>query len=202
METNVMNEAANTMAKTMNGDIVNGPTKQIENVADNMVNNMANSMVNNMVNGMVNSMVDPEMPRPKVEVKTEPKPYKFKKLTSKDTFPLMRLFKKMNIKEVLNGVDSTMLGILTEETPANEIDTNNDSEMIKAGIGVVVLATNVLGQMGTCENEIYEVLSVASGLDKETIANFELDVFINMISDYIQLPEFKQVFRLVATFWK
>ena len=121
------------------------------------------------------------------------KPYEFRELCSKDIFPMFKILNKIGFKEFKNCFSSEdMKKAITEKSNVNEV-------------GMIVLldiAGIIIQNIGTCEDDIYEMLSSVSNLNKKQIQNLGMADFGEMITDFIQKPEFKDFFKVVSKLFK
>lgn len=114
----------------------------------------------------------------------EEKPYKFEHLKSTHLFAMIKLIKKVGIEnfkkllensEVMNSVFSK--GEKTEE------------QYTSIGLIVFDIAALVIDRLEVCEYELYELLAKTSNLSKEEIEQLQIEVFMEMIVDFIKKEE-------------
>lgn len=134
------------------------------------------------------------------------KAYEFRTLTSKDLFLIIKLVKKIGLDELakvfeMKNIKSIIdISLRTEET--EEAEYSNENEYI-VGLNIMLdVAQIIVERLDCCENEIYDLLSAASNLDKKQVQELDLDVFIEMIIDFVKLEDFQKLFTKVASLFK
>jgi hypothetical protein len=133
-----------------------------------------------------------------VEESSTVKPYTFRKFNSTDVFPMFQILGKIGINEFTKCFEKD--GI--KELIASFNGENEGIDSI-VGMSVILEAVNViLGNLPKCENEIYDVLSRTSNLNKIEVKNLDLAVFTEMIIDFVQKDDFKDFFKVVSRLFK
>lgn len=134
------------------------------------------------------------------------KAYEFRTLTSKDLFLIIKLVKKIGLDELakvfeMKNIKSIIdISLRTEE--AEEAEYSNENEYI-VGLNIMLdVAQIIVERLDCCENEIYDLLSAASNLNKKQVQELDLDVFIEMIIDFVKLEDFQKLFTKVASLFK
>lgn len=140
---------------------------------------------------------------------TEEKVYKFRKLTSKDLFLMIKLVKKIGINNVSKILDKDIIkkkiNELTQETneESNEETSKASISFEELGISIMFdLAQLIIERLEACKEEIYEILEKTSNLDKKQIEELEIDVFLEMIYDFVRKEEFIKLFQKAAYLFK
>lgn len=144
---------------------------------------------------------------------TEEKVYKFRKLTSKDLFLMIKFIKKIGINNISKILDKDIIKEkINELTQKSNEEANEETseETSKASIsfeelGISImfdLAQLIIERLEACEEEIYEILEKTSNLNKEQIEELEIDVFIEMIYDFVRKEEFIKLFQKAASLLK
>lgn len=130
----------------------------------------------------------------------EMKPYTFRKLTAVDIAPMCKVISKIGINEFGKcfGADSVK-SIISKST--NSKVKNKDSAVI--GFQVMIEIANVIiSHIPDCENEIFALLSDVTGLSIDTIKDFDIATFTQMLIDFVQKEEFKDFFGVVSKLLK
>lgn len=120
------------------------------------------------------------------------KTYTLRKLKADDTFLMLKLIKKIGIKEIKNCFESPDV----KEAIANGVD----GETNFAAVGMTValeIASLVVSNLADCREEVYMLLSALSGMKREEIAEMPLADFMGMIVEVIKKEEFRDFFQAV-----
>ena len=125
------------------------------------------------------------------------KPYTFRKLNSTDLFPMIKLITKIGIDELTEVFEGdTIKGIVESVTKKEE---NVSGKEIVVGVGVALkLVNKIMEHIPYCETEIYTLLSRVSGMDVEQIKVLDIDVFMEMILDFVMKDEFRDFFKAAS----
>lgn len=136
------------------------------------------------------------------ETVEEVKPYTFRRLSSTDVFLMFRIISKIGVNEFTTcfGKDSV---INTIKNMTDEQKQSDDGAMI-ATVSVMLEAANViLGNIGKCEREIYQMLANTSNLTIDEItAEGNGVLFLEMVVDFLKKEEFGDFFRVVSKLFK
>ena len=121
--------------------------------------------------------------------------YELRKLCARDIFPMSKILSKIGIKEfkecfASENVKDMVTAMSKGEKPA-------DIEAVGMTI-VLDIADVFLGNLSSCEEYIYQLLSNLSGMTKKEIAELPMDVFVSMIIDVIKKEEFKDFVQAVS----
>lgn len=136
------------------------------------------------------------------------KAYEFRTLTSKDLFLIIKLVKKIGLDELakvfeMKNIKSIIDTSVSEGKEDAEGTEYTDDNIFTVGLNIMLdIAQIVVERLDCCENEIYDVLSATSNLDKKQVQELDLDVFIEMIIDFVQLEDFHKLFTKVASLFK
>lgn len=135
------------------------------------------------------------------QVEERVKPYTFRKLNSTDLFPMIKLITKIGIDELTEVFEGdTVKGIVESVTKKEEKVAGKE---IIVGVGVALkLVNKIMEHIPLCENEIYTLLSRVSGMDIEQIKVLDLDVFMEMLLDFVMKDEFKDFFKVASKYIK
>jgi hypothetical protein len=121
------------------------------------------------------------------------KQYEFRKLEPSDLFMVIRLVKKIGLDNLSKSFEGQKIASLLQ-------DGSNETQI---GMAVVFdIAQVVIDRIADCENEIYDLLEKTSNLTKKEIKSLDIDVFIQMIIDFVQKEDFKKAFTTVMSLFK
>lgn len=124
------------------------------------------------------------------------KAYTFRKLNATDVFLMFKIISKIGInkfRECFKGDDLQQM----------IKDVTNGGDAAVVGVSVALeMANVVIGNLPTCENEIYEMLANTSDLTVEQVKGLDLATFIEMVIDFIKKEEFKDFMKVVSKLFK
>lgn len=112
-----------------------------------------------------------------------------RKINTKDIFQLARIFKKINLKDLM----------VSKTTEINDVLDNNT--MTTTQIGMNILFT-IIENCPDAENEIYKFVANISGFTVDEVENMELEIFIEIIAEIIKENDLKKVFTLALNLMK
>lgn len=112
-----------------------------------------------------------------------------RKINTKDVFQLARIFKKINLKDLMVSKASAINDILEDKT------------MTTTQVGMNIVFT-IIENCPDAENEIYKFIANISGFAVEEIENMELEMFIEIIGEIIKENDLKKVFTLALNLMK
>lgn len=126
------------------------------------------------------------------------KPYTFRRLSTQDLFPMLRLLNKMGIKDLRDNENVKNISMMLSVTTGKKnIDVN------KIGIDVFVeIACLIVENIPKCEAELYTMLSTTSNLTIDEIKAQDMAVTFEMIVDFVRKEEFGDFFKAVAKLFK
>ena len=122
------------------------------------------------------------------------KPYTFRKLKASDIPYATNLLKKIGVNKLSN--------VFQSEAVVNLMKGNADKEnldMIAGGAIFLEIAQIILEGVGDGE-ELYKLLSVTSDLSVQEVKDLELDVFFEMVVDFVKKEEFMGFFKAVSKY--
>lgn len=132
--------------------------------------------------------------------------YTFRKLNSTDIFKMIRVIKKLNIKELGSCFDKETLKKIVQEKKeeSQEIEESQEESLeISVGIDVILRIVDVLlGSLEECENELYDLLSNCSNLSIEQIKALDINIFLEMIIDFLKKEELKDFIEVALKLMK
>lgn len=121
----------------------------------------------------------------------EKREYTLRALQAKDLFMMMRILKKIGLKEVKECFNAAEVKKEISEAAGKE-----DGERA-AAIGLAVtmeMAALLIDHLPECENEIYAFLASLSGQKAEEIAELPMNTFAGMIADVFKDEGFADFF--------
>lgn len=143
------------------------------------------------------------------------KPYKLRKLSTKDIGPMIKIAKKMDIrrlKTVFNELDlSEISNMINKDDTSNEESQETNNETLDAGENSEVLAKIggsiifeiiplLLDALDNCIGDVNKLLANVANMDIEQLENLDLDIYFSMIYDFINKEEFKGFTKVVSKF--
>lgn len=135
----------------------------------------------------------------------EEKPYQLRKLSAKDISPMLRIVKKIDIrklKNVLNDLDLSEITNAIKENQNEEIKEESDN-MAFAKIGEALIFEAIPLVLDALDNSIYEInklLASVANMELTELENLDLDIYFNLIYDFINKEEFAGFMRVVSKF--
>lgn len=131
------------------------------------------------------------------QVQTE-KPYTFRRLSTQDIFPMLRLLNKIGLKDLRDNDNIKNIVMLSTSTAGkNKIDVN------KLGMDVFLeIACLIADNIPKCEIELYSLLSQTSDRTVDEIKAQDMAVTFEMIVDFIRKEEFGDFFKAVIKLFK
>lgn len=129
------------------------------------------------------------------------KPYIFRKLNASDIFLMCKIIGKIGIDKVANCFSpKETADILNAFSKDGEL---NDDEMASVGINVAIrIAGKIVENLPQCETEIFSLLANVSNLEVDEVKVFDMEVFLQMIVDFIKKEEFKNFMKVASKFVK
>ena len=114
------------------------------------------------------------------------KPYTFRTLKADDLFLMINLVKKIGIDKIGKSI-TDMKG------------ENKDVLAVNVGMAFFQL---LLDSISNAKKEIYELLSSVSNLSYEEVENLDIDVFTDMVNDFVEMKSVKNLFQRVVSLLK
>ena len=108
------------------------------------------------------------------------KKYEFRKLNSTDIFPLMKLVKKIGVKSFAGIIESIDVSSVEGENKEYEVGLTT----------ILKIADLLIDRLADCEKEIYAILERTSDLSFDELKALDIDVFVEMIIDFVKKDEF------------
>jgi hypothetical protein len=125
--------------------------------------------------------------------------YTFRKLNSTDLFPMVKIISKIGLDELTQVFEGDILNSIVGRVE-NEHSDKKQIEFL-AGMNVVAkIANKILEHLPKCEKEIYSLLANVSGMTTVEVKSLDLDVFMEMILDFVMKEEFKSFFKVASKY--
>ena len=147
--------------------------------------------------------------QPMEEMVEPQKPYTFKRLSSPDVFPMLKIIGTIGVNEftacfendVIVKTMSSLFGNKDETDETEKADEEKAGTIV--GISVALEIANVIcGNLPKCESYIYQLLSQTSNLSVDEIKSLDMVVFFEMIVDFIKKEEFKDFIKVALRLLK
>ena len=147
---------------------------------------------------MNKTTINPEIANNEAEIMQTEKPYVFRKLSTEDIFPMLKLMNKIGFKELKENESlKNVLFMFAGGTVKGKIDPN------KLGIDMFLeLACVITECIPKCENELYTLLANTSNLSIDEIKTQSPAVTFEMIVDFVKKEEFGDFFKVVSKLFK
>lgn len=128
------------------------------------------------------------------------KPYKFRRLSAEDVFPMFNIISKIGIKEFKAFYEGDGLKNIKAAYKGKGQD---EGAVEAAGIAIFIeLAAVILGNLPKCESDIFLLLSRTSNLDEKAVRKLDMADFAEMIIDFVKKDEFGDFFKVVSKLFK
>lgn len=129
---------------------------------------------------------------------TESMPYHFRKLKAKDMPSLIKILRKINIKNFKNCFQSEdakelFKKIMDEENHSDENKEGTEDTALAMAGGTILLdiVQVILEGLDGCVNDVNELLASVSEKNISELENMDFDIYAQMIIDFIKKEEFK-----------
>ena len=133
---------------------------------------------------------------------TEQKPYTLRALCAKDVFPMVKIIRKIGLKDIGKAFNPEEIKAITESVSEDESATV-DSIAETVGIAVVLKIVDViLENLEAAEQEIFGFLGGLAGMTADEVGSLPMDVFFEMLVDTFQSKEFVGFMKVVSRFLK
>lgn len=123
--------------------------------------------------------------------------FEFRRLNSKDIFPMARIITEIGFKEFKGCLTSSDITQLVTDVDNKDSLTTAVGLSIALDIGGVVLAN-----LEKCEKEAFEFLSSVSGMSVKELEEMALSDFAEMILEFFKKDELKDFFKVVSKLLK
>lgn len=139
----------------------------------------------------------------------EEKPYRLRKLSAKDISPMLKIVKKVDIRKLKNVLNDLDLSEITNAIKANQKEEDNNeieeenNNMAFAKIGEALIFEAIPLVLDALDNSILEInklLASVANMELSELENLDLDVYFNLIYDFINKEEFAGFMKVVSKF--
>lgn len=126
----------------------------------------------------------------------ETKIWEFRKLNSRDIFPMMKIINKIGLNEFTTCLESDSVKAIIS-------GGQNDGNASIVGLSVILEIANVVaGNLPKCEQDIFDMLANTSNLPKKQIMELELVEFFEMVVDFVKKEEFRDFVKVASRLLK
>lgn len=133
---------------------------------------------------------------------TEQKPYTLRALCAKDVFPMVKIIRKIGLKDIGKAFNPEEIKAITESVSEEE-NATVDSIAETVGVTVVLKIVDViLENLEAVEQEIFGFLGGLAGMTADEVGSLPMDVFFEMLVDTFQSKEFVGFMKVVSRFLK
>lgn len=133
---------------------------------------------------------------------TEQKPYTLRALCAKDVFPMVKIIRKIGLKDIGKAFNPEEIKAITESVSEEE-NATVDSIAETVGVAVVLKIVDViLENLEAAEQEIFGFLGGLAGMTADELGSLPMDVFFEMLMDTFQSKEFVGFMKVVSRFLK
>lgn len=123
------------------------------------------------------------------------KPYKLRSLQAKDLFLLTRVISALGIKKLAE--------VFNEKVDVAAVTESAEAEDAVRDIGygtVIEIVGIVIDNLPNCQNDLFKFLAAISNLNEKQVSTLPLGDFVNMITDVVQMQEFRDFFTQAEKF--
>ena len=132
----------------------------------------------------------------------EVKPYKLRGLCAKDVFPMVKIIRKIGLKDIGKAFNPEEIRAITESVSEDE-NATVDSLAETVGVSVVLKIVDVVMEnLEMAEQEIFDFLGGLSSMNADDVGNLPMDLFFEMLADTFQSKEFVGFMKVVSRFLK
>lgn len=137
------------------------------------------------------------------EVIQPEKPYTFRRLSTVDVFPMFKIISAIGINEFMACLESDSLkNVVNMLTSKEDADDMDNIIAMGAVAGILEITNVILGNIGKCESDIYQLLSQTSNMSVAQIKKLDMVIFFEMIIDFIKKEEFRDFIKVVSKLFK
>lgn len=125
--------------------------------------------------------------------------FELRTLCASDIFPMVAILNKIGFRDI----KSVFLDSRKEIQKQKEKDDGNEANYEEAGIIIVFdCASVILGNLPSCEKEIFSFLASVTGKEISEIRQLPLDSFAELIIAVLSKDEFSGFFSVVSKYIK
>lgn len=131
-----------------------------------------------------------------IETVVTEKPYKLRGLQAKDLFLLTRVISALGIKKLADVFNAKVdVSAITSD------DVSNEDAVRELGYGTIIeIVGIVLDNLPNCQDDLFKFLAAISNLNEKQVATLPLGDFVDMVTDVVQMQEFRDFFTQAAKF--
>lgn len=129
------------------------------------------------------------------------KAYTLRTLTADDMFPMFNIVSKIGIREIKNCFSPATTRAMLDSLKGDDGDREEKINAVGVMIGMDVLSV-IMERLPACRDDLYQLLSQLSGMDKKEIGALPMPTFAEMIIDVIRKEEFRDFFGAVSKLLK
>ena len=123
------------------------------------------------------------------------KVYEFRKLTAGDIIPMVRIVKKIGLQKIIGVLQPEMSKFVKKDDESMDEFVNSVGQSL-----VGDLIDIVLDNLETIEADLFKLLGDVSELGVDGVRELPLDVFGDMLVEFIGKEEFPDFFTAVSRF--
>lgn len=124
------------------------------------------------------------------------KPYQLRSLQAKDLFLLTRVISAIGIKQLAEVFNSKV-----DITAVASDEMSSEDAVREVGYGTIIeIVGIVIDNLPNCQNDLFKFLAAISDLTEKKVAELPLGDFVNMVTDVVQMKEFRDFFTQAAKF--
>lgn len=128
--------------------------------------------------------------------------FELRELKSSDIFPMFKIMGKIGFKDLKDRLTPDKVKELTSMFKQNantESGADAEEQMMFVGFNIIFEVVEIImGNLPSCEQEIYSFLAGLSGMKVKDVANLPLATFTEMIVEVLKKEEFKDFFKVVS----
>lgn len=133
-----------------------------------------------------------------LEIK-ETKPYTFRKLTSCDIFPMLKIVKKIGVNKFTSIFENEAVKNMINNRGKDNNTESNDDYLTLYGVLTFELVSIIVNGLSECEDEVFTLLgNVTTNMTKDAIKSLEMGEFASMIVDFVKKEEFVSFIKAVS----
>lgn len=126
----------------------------------------------------------------------ETKVWEFRKLNSRDIFPMMKIINKIGLNEFTACLESDSVKAIIS-------GVQNDGNASIIGLSVILEIANVVaGNLPKCEQDIFDMLANTSNMPKKQIMELGMAEFFEMVVDFVKKEEFRDFVKVASRLLK
>ena len=129
--------------------------------------------------------------------------FELRELKSSDIFPMFNILRKIGFKDLKDKLTpekvNEMTSLFKDDGESEKQNMSSDEQMMYVGFNIIFeVAEIIIGNLPSCEQEIYSFLAGLSGMKVKEVADLPLVTFTEMIVTVLKKEEFKDFFKVVS----